>query len=343
LIQARRKSARKTWRSQMRGVRAAGIAAFLAVAILVVGASTHVQAQDWPQRPVTIVVPFAAGGSADLLARIVQQHLQAQLGVPFVVENRSGAGGSIGTAYVAKAPNDGYTLLLGTLSANVINEFLYSKLTYSSERDFQPISLLVHLPNLLVVNNAVPAKSVADVIAYLKANEGKVNYGSSGNGTSSHLSSVMFQLASGTKMTHVPFRSTADVLNSLIGGHIDLAIDSMTTLWQQAQAGAVRPIAVTSAKRAATAPDLPTIGETLNGFSVSGWQGLFAPVGTPRPIVDKLAAEVRRAFELPEVVTALRNVGGEPAPMTPDQFAEFIRSERPKWQDVVKASGVQID
>jgi tripartite-type tricarboxylate transporter receptor subunit TctC len=311
---------------------------------LLLSLAAPARAQEaWPQRAVTIVVPFAAGGSADLLARILQQHMQTKLGVPFVVENRPGAGGSIGTGYVAKAAPDGYTLLLGTLSANVINAFLYTKLAYDVERDFQPVSLLVHLPNLLVVNNQVAAKSVPELIAYLKANGGKATYGSSGNGTSSHLSAVMFQLATGTKLIHVPFRSTADEMNAMIGGHIDVAIDSMTTLWPQAQAGAVRAIAVTSATRVPTAPELPTIGETLGGFSVSGWQGLFVPAGTPRPIVDTLAGEVKRIFELPEVATALKNVGGEPAPMTPDQFAEFIRSERPKWREVVKASGVRID
>jgi tripartite-type tricarboxylate transporter receptor subunit TctC len=321
----------------MRAMLAAALAAGLALA-------EPACAQDtWPQRPVTIVVPFTAGGSADLLARILQQHMQARFGTPFVVENRAGAGGSIGTGYVAKAANDGYTLLLGTLSTNVLNGFLYSKLAYDVERDFQPISLLVHLPNLLVVNPKLPSRTVPELIAYLKANDGKANYGSSGNGTSSHLSAVMFQLASGTKMTHVPFRSTAEELNNMIGGHIDLAIDSMTTLWPQAQTGAIRAIAVTSARRVPTAPDLPTIGETLNGFSVSGWQGLFVPAGTSRAMVDKIAAEVKRIFELPEVVGALKNVGGEAAPMTPDQFAEFIRAERPKWREVVKASGVQID
>ncbi len=300
------------------------VLAIAVAAILAVAAPAH--AQDWPQRPVTIVVPFAAGGSADLLARILQQHMQVKFGVPFVVENRSGAGGSIGTGVVAKAAPDGYTLLLGTLSGNVINGFLYTKLPYDVERDFQPVSLLVHLPNLLVVNTKLSAKTVPELIEHLRASDGKVNYGSSGNGTSSHLSAVMFQLASGTKMTHVPFRSTADELNSMVGGHIDLAIDSMTTLWPQAQAGVVRAIAVTSAKRVPTAPDLPTIGETLNGFSVSGWQGLFAPAGTPRPIVDKIAAEVKRIFELPEVVTALKNVGGEPSPMSPDEFAQSSRA-----------------
>jgi tripartite-type tricarboxylate transporter receptor subunit TctC len=260
-----------------------------------------------------------------------------------VVENRSGAGGSVGTAYVAKAPNDGYTLLLGTLSGNVLNEFIYGTLPYDPERDFQPIALLVHLPNLLVVSQKVPAQTVAELVAYLKANDGKLNYGSSGIGTSSHLSVVMFELATGTHMTHVPFRSTTDELTSMMNGSVDLAIDSMTTLWPQAQNGAVRALAVTTRQRLAGAPDLPTIGETINGFSVEGWQGLFAPAGTPRPIVDKLAAEVKHVFEEPDVVAALTKVGGEPAPMSPDAFAAFIATERPKWREVVKASGVHID
>ena len=299
--------------------------------------------ENWPQRPVTIVVPFQAGGSADLLARILQQHMQADFRSPFVVENRSGAGGSVGTAYVAKAANDGYTVLLGTLSGNVLNQYVYDKLPYDPERDFQPISLLVHLPNLLVVNKNVPAKTVAELIAYLKAHDGKLNYGSSGIGTSSQLSVEMFALATGTHMTHVPFRSTSDELTAMMSGNVDLAIDSMTTLWPQAEAGAVRALAVTSAKRVASAPDLPTIGETISGFSVSGWQGLFAPAGTPRAIVDKLAAEVKHVFEEPDVVAQLKKVGGEPAPMSPDAFAAFIAAERPKWRDAVKAAGVHIE
>ncbi len=297
----------------------------------------------WPQRPITIVVPFQAGGSADFLARVLQQHMQADLGSPVVVENKSGAGGSIGTAYVAKAANDGYTLLLGTLSGNVLNGFVYDKLPYDPERDFAPVSLLVHLPNLLVVSQKTPAKSVAELIAYIRANDGKLNYGSSGIGTSSQLSVVMFELATGTHMTHVPFRSTADELNAMLNGSIDLAIDSMTTLWPQAQAGTVRALAVTTDNRLAGAPDLPTVSETLKGFAVEGWQGLFAPAGTPRPVVDKLAAEVKRVFESPDVVAELTKLGGRPDPMTPDEFAAFIQSERPKWREVVKASGVHIN
>src|SRR3954453_7350721 len=282
------------------------VSAYMIAALVALAAPTH--AQEWPQKQVTVVVPFAAGGSADLLARILQQHMQATLGVPFVVENRAGAGGSIGTGYVAKAPADGYTLLVGTVSSNAINAFLYTKLSFDVERDFQPVALLALLPNLLFVNPKISATSVSELVEYLTANPGKVNFGSSGIGTSSHLSSVMFQMATGTSMTHVPFRSTGEVMNSMIGGHIDLAIDSMTTAWPHARAGTVRALAVTTPQRSATAPDLPTIGETVGGFQASAWQGLFAPASTPRPVVDKLAAEAKRILELPEVAAQLKDL-----------------------------------
>ena len=316
--------------------------AAFASAALALSTSAHAQ-EPWPQRPVTIVVPFAAGGSADLLGRILQQHLQAKFGTPFVVDNKSGAGGSIGTGFVAKAPADGYTLLVGTVSSIAINAFLYTKLNFDPARDLQPVSLLVRFPNLLFVNAKLPVKSVPELIDYLKASDGKTNYGSSGIGTSSHLSSVMFELATNTKMTHVPFRSTAEVVNSMLGGNIELAIDSMTTVWPFAAAGNVRAVAVTTPQRSAAAPDLPTIGETLKGYEATAWQGLFAPAGTPRPIVERIAAEVKNVWNLPEVIAALKNVGAEPAPSTPDQFAQYIAAERVRWGDVVKASGVKID
>ena len=320
-----------------------GIFAPLAVgAVVALTALAHAQ-EAWPQRPVTIVVPFAAGGSADLLARILQQHLQTKFGVPFIVENKSGAGGSIGTGFVAKAPADGYTLLVGTVSSIAINAFLYTKLNFDVARDLQPVSLLVRFPNLLFVNPKVPAKSVPELIDYLKANNGKTNYGSSGIGTSSHLSSVMFELVTHTKMTHVPFRSTAEVVNSMLGGNIELAIDSMTTVWPFAAAGNVRALAVTTPRRSAAAPDLPTIGETLKGYEATAWQGLFAPAGTARAIVDKIAAEVKQVWELEEVIVALKNVGAEPAPSTPDEFATYIAAERGRWGEVVKVSGVKLD
>jgi tripartite-type tricarboxylate transporter receptor subunit TctC len=299
--------------------------------------------EEWPQRQVTIVVPFSAGGSADLIGRLLGQHLQAKFGVPFVIENRGGAGGSIGTAVVAKAPPDGYTLLIGTVSTHAINPSLYAKLPFDVERDFEPVSLLVRLPNLLIVNKDVPAKTVPELVDYLKANPGKVNFGSSGNGTSSHLAAVMFQLATGTQMTHVPFRSTSEEMNNMMGGHIQLAIDSMTTIWPLAKAGEVRPVAVSTPERVAAAPDVPTIGETIKGFEATGWQGLYAPAATPRAIVDKIATEVKRIFGDPAVKAALENVGGEPAAMTPDAFAAFARAERVKWAEVVKAAGVRIE
>jgi tripartite-type tricarboxylate transporter receptor subunit TctC len=314
-----------------------------AVAIaLMVSAGAHAQ-DSWPQRAVTMVVPFGAGGSADLTARILATYLQARLGTPFVIENKGGAGGSIGAGFVAKAPNDGYTLLVGTVSSNAVNAALYTRLPYDLERDFQPVSRLVLFPNLLFVNPKIPARSVAELITYLKANPGKINYGSSGIGTSSHLSSVMFALATGTEMTHIPFRSTSEVINNMIGGHIDLGIDSMTTTIPHARSGAVRALAVTTPQRSASMPDLPTIAETLPGYEATAWQGLFAPAGTPRPVVDKLAAQVKGILETAEVASSLEAVGAEPAPMPPDAFGAFARTERAKWKEVVRIAGVRVD
>jgi tripartite-type tricarboxylate transporter receptor subunit TctC len=321
----------------MRGILAAFASAFL------VTASPALAQDAWPQRQVTIVVPFAAGGSADLIARILQQHLQAKTGVPIVVENKSGAGGSIGAGFVAKAPADGYTLLLGTVSSNAINAFLYSRLNFDVGRDFQAVSLLVRFPNLLFVNPKSPARTVPELIAYLKAHDGQLNYGSSGIGTSSHLSVVMFELATGTKMTHIPFRSTAEVVNNMIGGQLDLAIDSMTTTWPFAEAGSVRALAVSTPQRAASAPNLPTIGETLPGYEATAWQGLFAPAGTARATIGAIAAQVSEIWRSPDVIKALQAVGAEPATTTPDEFTAYTKSERAKWGAVVKAAGVKIE
>jgi tripartite-type tricarboxylate transporter receptor subunit TctC len=234
-------------------------------------------------------------------------------------------------------------LVLGTVSTQTINPALYSKLQYDPERDFVPISPLVRFPNLLVVRNQLPVKSVHELIAYAKANDGKLNYGSSGNGTSSHLCAVMFMRAIGATMTHIPFRASSDEMTAMIGGQIDLAIDSMTTIWPLAQSGEVRALGVTTADRVAAAPDLPTIGESLPGFEATGWQGLFAPAGTPPSVIETLADEVNRIFLLPDVVSSLRKVGGDPLPMRPNDFAQFVRSERLKWGEVVKSSGIRID
>jgi tripartite-type tricarboxylate transporter receptor subunit TctC len=313
-----------------------------AAAALVLASQAHAQGA-WPQRPVTLIVPFGAGGSADLTARVIAPHLQAKFGQPFVIDNKGGAGGSIGAGYVAKAANDGYTLLVGTISSNAINAALYSRLNYDLDRDFQPVTRLVLFPNLMMVNKNLPVRSVGELIAYLKANPGKVNYGSSGIGTSSHLSVVMFALATGTEMTHIPFRSTSEVVNSMIGGNIDLGIDSMTTTVPFAQSGAVRALGVTTPQRNPSMPNLPTIGETLPGYEATAWQGLFAPAGTPRPIVDRLAEAVKVILERPDVATQLAAVGAEPAPQPPEEFAAFTRAERAKWKAVVQKSGTRIE
>jgi tripartite-type tricarboxylate transporter receptor subunit TctC len=244
---------------------------------------------------------------------------------------------------VAKAPPDGATLMLGTVSSIAVNAALYKKLPFDVDRDLQPVSQLVSFPNLLVVDPKLPVRDIPQLIAYLKANEGKINYGSSGLGTSSHLSVVMLERAIGTKMTHVPFRSTGEVVNSMLGGNIQLAIDSMTTIWPQADAGQVRALGVSTPRRSPSAPDVPAIGETVNGYEAVAWQGLFAPAGTPRPVVDRIAGEVRRIWALPEVMAALTKLGAEPVVSSPDEFTAFARAERVKWAEVVKAAGVQID
>ncbi|RAI39456.1 Bug family tripartite tricarboxylate transporter substrate binding protein [Rhodoplanes roseus] len=295
----------------------------------------------WPARQVTIVVPFTAGGTTDMFARIFANAMQQKTGTPFVVENRAGAGGNIGSTVVARAPKDGYTLLVGTVSSHSINQFVYKTMPYDVEKDFQPVSLFATLPNLLVVNPKLPVTTVAELADYLKKNPDKLVFGSSGVGASNHLAGELFKIRTGTTMTHVPYRSSNEIMNNLIGGHIDLAFDNMTLAWPQAKSGTVRPIAVTSLQRSPIAPDVPTIAETLPGFDATSWHGLFAPAGTPREIVDRLAADVKAIFTTPEVQKMLSEVGAVAAPNTPEEFSAFIAAERKKWQEVVKAAGVQ--
>jgi tripartite-type tricarboxylate transporter receptor subunit TctC len=318
------------------------IRAFAAALAAFAFAAPAARAQDWPQRQVTIVVPFTAGGTTDMFARILAQGLQQKFGTPFVVENRPGAGGNVGAAMVARAPKDGYTLLVGTVSTHAINPFIYKNLAHDTEKDFQPISLIARLPNMLVVNTKIPASTVAELIEHLKKNPDKLSYGSSGAGTSTHLAAELFQLKTGTKMVHVPYRSSADVMNALVGGHIDLAFDNITLAWPQVKAGTMRALAVTSTQPSATAPGVPPVAATLPGFDATSWHGTFAPAGAPRPVVDALAAEVKRIFSSPEVQKSLFEVGAVPSPMTPGEFAEFIARERGKWQEVVRAAGVEV-
>lgn len=314
---------------------------FAAAMTLLTAALSPVHAQEWPAKTVTIIVPFTAGGTADLFARLLAANMQQKLGASFIVENRSGAGGNIGAAAVAKSPNDGYTLLLGTVSTHAINQFMYSNMQFDPAKDFQPISLIARLPNVLVVNPKIPAKTPAELVTYLKANPDKITYASSGVGTSIHLAAELFKIKTGTTMTHVPYRSSGEVMQNVTAGHVDLAFDNMTLAWPQAQSGNVRALAVTSLERSPTAPNIPTMDETFKGFEATSWHGLFAPAGTPKPIVDKLAAEVKRILEVPENKQKLMDIGAVASPMTPDEFTAFIATERAKWEPVVVASGAK--
>jgi len=300
-------------------------------------------AQSWPDKQVNFIVPFSAGGTTDLFGRLLANHMQQKFGKPFIVENRAGAGGNLGAAAVAKAAPDGYTFLVGTVSTHAINPFLYSKLPYDTVKDFQPVSLIARLPNILVVHPSLPANNVAELIAHLKANPDKLSYGSSGAGTSIHLAAELFKIKTGTTMTHVPFRSSGDIMNNLTGGHINLAFDNITLAWPQVKAGRLRALAVSSTARSEIAPDVPTVAETIPGFDATSWHGVFAPAGTPKPIVDAMAAEMKRILELPDVKEKLFEIGAIAAPMTPDEFVKFIDAERTKWAEVVKASGAKLD
>jgi tripartite-type tricarboxylate transporter receptor subunit TctC len=300
-------------------------------------------AQEWPAKQVNFIVPFSAGGTTDLFGRLLAQHMQKNFGQPFIVENRAGAGGNLGAAAVAKAAPDGYTFLVGTVSTHAINPFLYSKLPYDTVKDFAPVSLIARLPNILVVHPSLPVNNVQELVAYLKANPDKLSYGSSGAGTSIHLAAELFKIRTGTTMTHVPFRSSGDIMNNLTGGHINLAFDNITLAWPQVKAGRLRALAVSSTERSAIAPDVPTVADTIPGFEATSWHGVFAPAGTPKPIVDKMAAEMKRILELPDVKDKLFEIGAVASPMTPEDFARFIDGERAKWADVVKASGAKMD
>jgi tripartite-type tricarboxylate transporter receptor subunit TctC len=312
-----------------------------AFALLATIAGAPAQEAAWPQRQVVVVVPFTAGGTTDMFGRIFAQAMQQAYGTPFVVENKAGAGGTVGAASVARAAKDGYTLLVGTASTHAIGPFVFKNPGYDAERDFQTVSLFALVPNLLVVTPKVPAKTVPEFIAYAKANAGNLSYGTSGVGSSQHLAAELFQIMTGTKMSHVPYRSSGEIVNALAGGHIDLSFDNMTLAWPQAQAGTVHALGVTSPQRSPTAPDVPAIAETLPGYDASTWHGLFAPASTPRALVDKMAGDVKRIYETLEVQAKLKEIGAVPSPMTPDRFAEFGAAERKRYQEIVKAAGLQ--
>jgi tripartite-type tricarboxylate transporter receptor subunit TctC len=314
-----------------------------AAAFLLASGSAQAQPQSYPNHPVRIVVPFAAGGTSDVVTRLIGRELTELWKQPVIVENRPGAGGNIGTEVVANSPADGYTLLMGTVATHGINQTLYAKLPYDPVKSFEPVSLVASSPSVLMVNPSIPVSTVPEFIAYAKAHPGKLNYGSSGNGSSHHLAGQMFNSMAKVQMIHVPYKGTAAAITDLLAGQIQLTIDTLPSAMPYVKSGRLKAIALTSAQRYPALPNLPTIAETVPGYEIGSWYGVLAPAGTPPEIVKKISADIAAVVNKPEINKALLDGGAKPIASTPEQFAAVIRSELKKWAAVVNESGARID
>jgi tripartite-type tricarboxylate transporter receptor subunit TctC len=317
----------------------------MAIAAGVASSAALAQRSPYPSRPVRLIVPFPAGGTTDIFARLVGEKLSQSLGQQFVIENRGGAGGNIGTDAVAKAEPDGYTLVMGTVGTHAINPSLYAKMPYDALTDFAPVAYVAGVPNLMVVSpKTVKATNVQEFIAEAKAAPRKLNMASSGNGTSIHLSGELFKQMTGIDMPHVPYRGSGPAVNDLIGGQVDVMFDNLPSSIEQVRAGNLRALAVTSLQRSPAIPDKPTLAEAgLPGFEASSWFALFAPKNTPPAITTKLNQEVRKALENPDLQKRFADLGGEIKPMTPDELMAYVKAEHEKWAKVVKTSGAKVD
>lgn len=300
-------------------------------------------AQAWPSRPVRYIVPFPPAGTADILSRWIAEKLPAALGQSVIVENRAGAAGNVGTEQVAKAPPDGYTILMGTV-AQSISETLYAKLPFSFARDLAPVALVARVPNVMVVHPSVPVKTVKEFIAFAKARPGQINFASSGSGTSIHMSGELFKMLTGVNINHVPYKGSGPALIDLVGGHVSVMWDNLPSSMPHIKSKRLRAIAVTTAARYPELSELPTIAESgVAGYEASSWFGVVAPAATPREIVTRLNAEINKALNLPDMRERFAQQGAIPGPGTPEDFGNWIRSEIAKWAKVVKVSGAKVD
>src|SRR5689334_10657622 len=307
-------------------------------------AATAVLAQVYPGKPIRLIVPFAAGGGNDNVARLVGKRLADSLGQPAVIDNRPGAGGVVGAELAAKSAPDGYTLFLGGVGSHAINPNLHAKLPYDPIKDFAPVSLLAQAPLVLVVHPSVPVHDVAEFIAYARAHPGRLNFASNGNGSSSQLAAVMFGSMAGVDMVHVPYKGLAPALTDLLAGEVQLMFSSVVAILPHIKAGKLRAIAVTGAKRLASMPELPTIAESgLPGYEASSWYGILAPAGTPRDIVVRLNAELAKALEQPEVRNSLLAEGAEPAGGSPERFAAHIRAEMERLGKIIRDAKIRLE
>jgi tripartite-type tricarboxylate transporter receptor subunit TctC len=302
----------------------------------------NAQAADYPNHPVRIIVGYPPGGSTDIVARIIGNWLSQKLGQQFVVENKPGAGNNIGTELVTKAAPDGNTLFLIN-PANTINATLYKKLSFVFLRDIDPVANVIQVPNVLEVNPSVPAKTVAELIAYAKANPDKLNVASSGNGTSIHLSGELFKMMTGVKMTHVPYKGSAPMLTDLLGGQVQLTFDNLPSSIAHIKAGSLRALAVTTSKRSPELPDVPTVAETVPGYEAVAFFGIGTTHGTPKEIVDLLNKEINAALQDPGILAKLKDLGGIPVPGSPADFGKFLAAETAKWEKVVHAANLSIE
>ncbi|NYT86734.1 Bug family tripartite tricarboxylate transporter substrate binding protein [Pollutimonas harenae] len=314
----------------------------LLLASTIVGSSASAAATDYPSKPIQMIVPFSAGGTSDFLARTVAEKLGASLDTTVVVDNRPGAGGNIGSAMVARAKPDGYTLLLGTVGTHAINQSVYKEMSFDAVKDFAPISLVAAVPNILVANPALQANSVQELIALAKQKPGQITFASSGNGSSIHLSGEMFKSLTGVDMLHVPYKGSGPAVIDLLGGQVDIMFDNMPSALPHVQAGKLKAFAVTTGERSEAAPELPTIAEEgVKGYEATAWFGILAPAGTPTDIVAKLNAEIVKILDMPDVKKRLAGQGAKAVSNSPEEFASYIKAELKKWENVVKSSGFQ--
>jgi tripartite-type tricarboxylate transporter receptor subunit TctC len=317
----------------------------VAIAVLAVLTPLAAVATDsFPSRQIRLVVPYPPGGPLDTVARLLGQRIGASIRHPVVVDNVPGAGGNIGAASVARAAPDGYTVLMGAVATHAINPTLYPSMPYDAERDFLAVTQLASTPNVLVVNPAVKAESLAEFIRLAKSQPGKLNYGSGSTGSAGHLAGELFKSMAGVDMAHIPYKGAAAAMQDLIGGRLDLMFDNLASSLPQVRAGRVRALAVTTAKRSLLVPELPTIAESgLPGFDISTWFGIFVPAGTSRPVVERLHAEFSRALAAPDVRERMLLLGAEPVGNTPEEFAAYVKSEAAKYAKLVRASGAKVD
>ena len=316
--------------------------ALIAFGILAAAPIGGAAALDYPTRPVRWVVGYPPGGATDIIARLIGQRLSERLGQQFVIENKPGAGNNIATESVINAEPDGYTVLFVN-PANYINASLYTNLKFNFIRDIAPVASFNRVPNVMTVNNDVPAKTVAEFIAYVKANPGKVNLASSGNGTSVHLSGEMFMATTGAKMQHVPYRGAAPAITDLLGGQVQVIFDNMPSILQHIRAGSLRALAVTSTARSSLLPDVPTLADTVPGYEASALFGMGVPKNTPKEIIEKLNKEINAVLAEPAIKAKLIDLGGEPLIGPPEAFGAMIVAETEKWEKVVKSAGVHVD